>query len=114
MITLLSPQSAAHLHNYPGDHVENEKKKTTAACTVWIYFAGGHFVLLIQTAKKETIIRLTVKLQEPLLLQDLAVLLGDTQAAFRQQHRRANRRHDSHGVDEARQRREHFDGGTRC
>ena len=28
MITLLSPQSAAHLHNYPGDHVENEKKKT--------------------------------------------------------------------------------------
>ena len=114
MITLLSPQSAAHLHNYPGDHVENEKKKPTAACTVWIYFAGGHFVLLIQTAKKETIIRLTVKLQEPLLLQDLAVLLGDTQAAFRQQHRRANRRHDSHGVDEARQRREHFDGGTRC
>lgn len=59
-------------------------------------------------------IQLTVKLHELVFLQDLIVFLGDTHAAFRQQHCCTNSRHNSHGVGETKQLYEHVGGGVQC
>lgn len=107
MITALHTHSSVRFYNY----LPCSRLNPTKTCSEDLCCRRA-----IKGEKKDPakITELTVKLHELLFIQDLIVLLGDTHAAFRQQHRCTNSRQHRHGVDETEQLREHFDGGMRC